>query len=288
MHNEVTWGLLIVAYLFLGGISAGAGILSGIASILGWSDKVKKAGAYLAPFPVMLGLLFLIFDLHRPLLFYQLLLNYNLSSVMAWGVIALFAFTPVSLIYAFALFKDYKGAIMKPLAIVNMILGLGVGAYTGLLLSTVATNPVWGSAIIPVLFTISALSTGICGTILVAGIGLKANSEELGKLAALDIVAIGAELLVIFILIASWYTNPQGAAAAGAVLGSYGMMFWGLVIILGLLLPLGILIYEVKAHGKAPQILPYVSATLALIGGFFLRYVIVYAGQTIFPFLGQY
>lgn len=287
MHS-VTWGMLIVLYLFLGGISAGAAILSGIASLQGWSDKLKKAGAYLAPFPVMIGLVLLILDLHRPLLFYQILLNYNLGSVMSWGVIALFAFTPVSLVYAFLLFKNYQGPAVKILSIANMLLGLGVGAYTGLLLSAVATNPVWGSALIPILFTISALSTGICGTILVAGIGLKANSDELGKLASLDMVAIAAELLVIFIMIISWYTSAQGATAAAAVLGTYGVMFWGLVVGLGLLLPLGILVYEVRAHGQAPQLLPYASATLAIVGGFFLRYVIVYAGQTIFPYLGNY
>lgn len=288
MHNT-TWGMLIVVYLFLGGISAGASIVAGTSMILGWTDKIKKAGAYLAPFPVMLGLLLLIFDLHRPLHFYQLLLNYNPSSVMSWGVIALFVFAPVSLATAWFNFKGIRGNVEQFLGIANIILGLGIGAYTGLLLAAVSSNPVWGSALIPALFTVSALSTGICGTILLAGIAFKAGHAELAKLASLDLVAILVELLIILILIVFWLNNVQSTSAAEAMLtGKYGIMFWLLVVGTGLIMPLFIIIYELKIHGRAPGIVPYVSAAMVLFGGFFLRYVMVYAGQSIYPFLGQY
>ena len=52
------WGWLIVVYLFLGGVGAGAYFVSGLATYLGNQDAyrtISRWGAYLAPWPIMIG-----------------------------------------------------------------------------------------------------------------------------------------------------------------------------------------------------------------------------------------
>lgn len=94
----------------MAGLSAGA-IISAI--IIKWIkgndsspwDGIIKAGVLIAPMTIGAGLVLLIFDLTRPLHFWKLLINYNFSSVMTLGVLALFAYFPVVLFFLVGIFK---------------------------------------------------------------------------------------------------------------------------------------------------------------------------------------
>src|SRR5512134_2284485 len=71
-HPE--WGLLIVVYLFLGGLGAGALVLSALANFAGRQrdyQGIARAGALAAPLPVLLGTGLLVFDLGRPVFFWK-------------------------------------------------------------------------------------------------------------------------------------------------------------------------------------------------------------------------
>ncbi len=69
--ENIEWGILIVNYLFVAGLSAGAFAISSFATYLGGPHfrRVAQIGALIAPWPVMLGLALLILDLGRPLAF---------------------------------------------------------------------------------------------------------------------------------------------------------------------------------------------------------------------------
>jgi formate-dependent nitrite reductase membrane component NrfD len=88
---------------------------------------------------------------------------------------------------------------------------------------------------------------------------------------------ISVELL----LLALWMIGlaTAGAASRGALWavfgGPYTAAFWTLVVALGLLTPLIGEWIELR-HGAIPGRLP---AILVLVGGFSLRWILVYAGQ---------
>src|SRR5207245_3751436 len=69
--KTIEWGFLIVNYLFLGGLSAGLFFVSALATFLYKIDepspytRIARLGALLAPWPVMIGCVLLIFDLGR-------------------------------------------------------------------------------------------------------------------------------------------------------------------------------------------------------------------------------
>src|SRR5437879_13575825 len=89
--KTMEWGFLIVNYLFLGGLSAGLFFVSALATFLYKIDepspytRIARLGALLAPWPVMIGCVLLIFDLGRWYRFYKLFLHLRLVSPMSIG-----------------------------------------------------------------------------------------------------------------------------------------------------------------------------------------------------------
>jgi len=101
------------------------------------------------------------------------------------------------------------------------------------------------------------------------------------KLARADAIVIVFEMIVLFILMAAL---GSGAPEALAVLlkGSYSMLFWLGIVVCGLVIPLIVELYNMfsqKLHTGNDFTVPVVASLLILVGGFILRYVILYAGQ---------
>jgi len=101
---NIEWGILIVNYLFLGGLSAGIFFVSALATYLRQQDetayaRIARYGAMMAPWPVSLGSLLLIFDLGNWPRFYKLFLHFRWHSPMSIGSWLLVLFTLVTILY---------------------------------------------------------------------------------------------------------------------------------------------------------------------------------------------
>ncbi len=94
----VFWNWSVAVYLFVAGLSAGAYFISSLAYFLGEEKyrNITRIGAYIAPFPLLLGILCLIYDLERPFLFWKLLLTFQSHSVMSLGSWLLLIFSSLS------------------------------------------------------------------------------------------------------------------------------------------------------------------------------------------------
>ena len=57
---------------------------------------------------------------------------------------------------------------MRAIAVANIVLGVGLGIYTGILLSALGARPFWNSAILGPLFLVSGLSSAAAFAHLVA------------------------------------------------------------------------------------------------------------------------
>lgn len=314
MEHLFTWNYLIAIYLFTAGLSSGAAVIASIGDIINnTDDRIKRLGAYLAPFPVMLGLACLVGDLHRPLNFYQVLIHYHVTSVMSWGAFFLLVFPIISLIYAGMVYFNYSGVLRKVFAWLELVLGAAIGIYAGLLLAAIYNNPVWSNPLIAFLFFVSALSTGLC-MIIIGGkiwdqlekkvlrriipehllprpLSLNLDHNITRRLIAIDAVIIVIELLVISTLIISYALRPTGEIALGAIItGGYYLGFWIGVVIIGLTLPLILGIMELRngLSKEVAHLVSWVEPVLVLTGGFILRWVIVYGGQMVYPILTFY
>ena len=317
--EAIEWNLLIVNYLFLAGLSAGAFAISSFATYIGGPHfrRVARIGALIAPWPVTIGVGILVFDLGRPFAFYNLFLTVQFTSPMSIGSWLLTGFIFVTLAYAAlwlpapldnllrvpnrAHLKDFshwtplsQNTIRRWRAILAAIgfpLSLGVGIYTGILLGAIPSRPFWNTPMVAQLFLFSAMSSGTATVLLVTALlGTRHEhgyEEERRLLVSTDMVFIVLEIfmLVPFLLHHALSTWSSASSIELILGGEYTLWFWIGVILLGIVLPLIIEAYELfpvilkEGATRYSLALSAVSAVLVLIGGFVLRFVFVYAGQ---------
>lgn len=292
--HTVPWPVLIAIYLFLGGLSAGAFIASVIA---GYIDREKyknisRVGAYVAPLPVIIGTGLLILDLDRPFRAFSLFWNIHITSVMSLGAWLLLIFSILSVLYAM-IFMAESGKLpaAKSLIPSKDIIGLaglvgafGTAIYTGVLISAVSSIRELWSQTIPVLFTVSALSTGIASVIFFMSLSSNKDKHAINRLGWADSILIAIEIGVILVWIIGMYNGTAGnKEAIGQIVGgTFGGMFWIGVVLIGLLIPL-VMEYKhlknVQGHPEAGVGSALIAAVLVLVGGMILRYVVLMGGQ---------
>jgi formate-dependent nitrite reductase membrane component NrfD len=309
MHG-VEWGLPVVVYLYLGGLSAGVFVLSSFLAYLRDErlDSLAAAGAVFAPIPLYVGLIMLLFDLESPLRFWRLFATVEWTSPMSVGSWLLLLFSLIATVYALlwlperlTRIKIGKLTLSLPaqrdrlrgiVSAIGFPLGLGVGIYTGVLLGAVPARPFWNTPMVAMLFLTSALSTATAVLLLVSNWHARRGASETFRrerkiLYSADVLLILLEVLLIvpYILHNSLSTASQAESLKLILGGKYTGIFWYGFIGMGLLVPLVLetidLLPEISRRPRAFHIrfLGYLSAVLVLGGGFLLRYVFVYAGQ---------
>lgn len=261
-----------------------------------------KAGALVAPITITVGLALLVLDLGKPLSFYWILIKYNFGSVMSIGVALLLLYTPLAYLFAVIIFEEeienYKIlAILRPISrlirsfaplskIVEMALfclAIGVGIYTGFLLSAITKLPLWNTPILPILFLTSGFSSGVATNILVGLLCFKRllNEDNVKYLLVMDLRAVLFEIPLIAILfLGLYFEGGASAVAAKQALstGQYVLIFWIGVVGIGLLTPITIALTALKNHAYRVGYI-IANSLVVICGVVMLRYYIVYAGQ---------
>jgi len=295
MH-QVNWPVVIAIYLFVAGVGVAA-FYTGVFADLFGGDKYRrlaKYGSYIGVPLIFAGLLMLLFDLGRPFRFWHLLLNFRPSSTMSMGVWLLSLFTVLGGVNAltwlaeekgyqkFSLLAAFKGktGLRRITGLLGLPVAILTAGYTGVLLAS-TSSALWSSTpYLGLLFLVSATSTGMAALMLILA-WRKEDFQVIQKLAKADALVIVLEIAVFGLLL---FTLRSAAPEAAAVLlsGSYAPLFWFGIIACGLVIPLIVELYNMfspKLHSKNDAAVPAVAAALILVGGFLLRYVLLYAGQ---------
>jgi formate-dependent nitrite reductase membrane component NrfD len=319
------WGWEIPVYLFAGGIVAGMMILAGIAMLrLARGDDPKRFFSMHAPLLafvlINVGMMSLFLDLAHKLYVWRVYLAFQPTSPMSWGSWILLMVYGVLLASASIRLPEAwpwlgrrvpqlqswsdallaRPVLVKALGWSNIVLGVALGIYTGILLNTMVARPLWNSAILGPLFLFSGLSAG-AATLHIASVLRGARTAPRGMIggafAALcqplgaappephtaeslvryDIAFLAIELVLIALLLVNLQTSSASHETAAALLqsGAYAWAFWGVIVLLGLLLPLALQGLEL-GHRIPHSVIP---ALLVLVGGLTLRWVMVSAGQ---------
>ncbi len=310
MH-EVNWGLPVILYLFLAGLGAGAVTVSG--SVLlrkgGFGASrfaVARCGALIGPIPLMLGTFMLVFELGQPFRALNLF-KVIIISPMSIGSWLLLIFIVISLLYALTFLPSSAGPgdriarFRRALAWICVPIGISVAIYTGILLGAMPARPFWNSPILAALFLLSALSSGIAAIILMGVFfrresgdpAIRADYENSSYLlVSSDALLLGGELLIIFLfMMFGQLTIGDVRYSMAAILpgGQISLLFWGLVVIIGLLIPFFIELFQIVPrliYGREFKTfitLEVMVPIAILIGSFALRYSIVIAGQITAP-----
>ncbi|MFQ5868081.1 MAG: NrfD/PsrC family molybdoenzyme membrane anchor subunit, partial [bacterium] len=163
----------------------------------------------------------------------------------------------------------------KKLALIGVPLALAVSLYSGFVLLQMKAHTLWHSALIPVLFSVSAIISGIALIILVA-ILTQVEKEVIERLGKFLVWFIALDLLLVIVEIFTLFNGHQEAVELARLLlvGAYAPLFLGLYVILGLIVPLFVLTRK-ELTLKAESI----ASMLVLIGILAMRYVVVLGGQ---------
>ena len=284
------WGLLVVVYLFLGGIAGGAGFLGGMLHLFGApQDRPMARIAFVVAFAaIALSAPLLIIDLNRPDRFWHMFLQSENGGLMfkwwspisygAWGVNAFSAVATLAAIGAIAhwgvlpraLRGLVEGTIGRIIAALTGLGGLFVAGYTGLLLAY-TNRPLWGdTTLLGLLFLLSGVSAAAALLTLIGR--RRAHPASVHWLGQLDAWSTVLELATLAILAVS-----LGGVAREVWGNGWGVLLVVGVVLLGLLVPLAL-------HLR-PRLLGRMSvpsaAALVLLGSFLLRTVIVLSSEAV-------
>ncbi len=294
MGLGTVWGPLIAWYLFLAGMGAGAYLVAYTATWLGPKyNPLVKPGVLLAAPLVAVGSLLLLLDLGNPLRAYLGFLRPQ-SSMISVGILIITVFIILSGLHLLALFfKPVKlsAGVLQWLSGIAAVFALATAIYTGLLLGVVKAVPFWNTPMLPMLFLVSALSTGAGAILLVLGVqrlvrpGAQGAGEDLTAsahlLSRIDIPLIGVELLVLFFLLFLMGGGPSVGAdsARYLVVGGFAGAFWVGLVLVGLVVPV---VLEAWSLRRGPGLtVGMLAGVCLLVGGILLRYAVLSAGQSV-------
>ncbi|MBI5167683.1 MAG: polysulfide reductase NrfD [candidate division NC10 bacterium] len=287
VHHEIPLGVLLANYFYMTGLSAGSFILSTLAYGFGIKKykPIGKVGVVLATLLLVLAPLNLLIDMTLPWRFWHLFVYLNPTSPITWGSFLLIIYPLNCIIYGYFMFKgDEKKT--KVFGLIGIPLALSVHGYTGFILA-LAKRGLINTALMPTLFLVSAMVSGIALMILVVIVKdrfFSAKREvdrelifDLGKILAWSIVT---DLVLIFSDVSVLLTSEAAAYEAAQLIlrGSFAPYFLGVEIFLGSLVPLFLLFFP-KTRRTLTGVA--IASALVMIGIFVMRYVMVIGGQSI-------
>jgi len=270
---QTEWRWIIAAYLFLAGVGGGAYLTGVIADFAGgpaW-ELVSKIGVFLGMPCVLIGCLFLLADLGRPINSWRVWMKPK-TSWMARGTIIIVLFMLFAAIQTAWWIWPFPGAIENArgtIAVLGAIFAFLTVVYTGLLLGYSQPIALWRTALLPVLFFVSAMSTGIMAIVLV-GEFLAVDASQLAFLASIDAVVLLFEMFVLIVFLYNAYRTIESRYSAKRILtGAVAPAFWIGVVACGLVIP-----FLLELTGTAALL----AALLGLLGGLLLRYTVLAGG----------
>jgi formate-dependent nitrite reductase membrane component NrfD len=174
-------------------------------------------------------------------------------------------------------------------------ISIGVGIYTGVLLGALTARPFWNNPMLPMLFLISAMMTGsasICfvGCFIKGFRGMSREQINTNKfmIHSIDFTLMVFSIIAIFLYILGLYVSPRSSAEAVHLImgGEFTLLFWVFVVGVGIVFPLIVVVNELlpyfneRSRDTEHKLwLTGLVTVSVLVGGFMLRYVVIYAGQ---------
>ena len=321
---EIHWSILIVVYPYITGLVAGAFILASLVKVFNVKDvqptyrlALLTALAFLlvAPLPLLL-------HLGRPERFYEILLTPSVTSAMAmfgfvyaWylmGVLLLevwFEYRRDLIVMggrergimgwlhrALSLFSTdtseaalaFDRKAIRVITIIGIPSAFLLHGYVGFIFGSVKANPWWGSVLMPIVFLMSAIVSGIALVIFLYMM-LAAIRKEPVDMPCLDTITsyLFYAVIVDFSLealdfIHRLYQSEESVKILGKLIThKLFMSLFVLQILIGMFIPLGILVVAKwrRLNEDGRKLLYFTAVILIQLGIFSTRWNVVIGGQ---------
>ncbi len=153
---------------------------------------------------------------------------------------------------------------------------LGVGIYGGFIMNYVKGIPFWNQGLLPVVIMLAGIADGfglIMGVALAGGDASVAWAEAGSRY----LLLINILLIVCYLISAGYSSAVAKVSIQELIKGPSAFMFWGGLIVLGLVVPAGISLVGL-AGAEASSALLIIAIAAHTVGAFALKYCVLKAG----------
>ena len=286
LTNTVTWGLYIVVFMFLVGVSAGGLIVVAGSELVGSHrlESLNRLAVIVSGTAVAAAAVSIIPDLGRPWLAWQMLVSPQPMSPLVWDMLVISVYLGIAGVDLWILTRPQPMARwLRIMAMVTLPVAVLVHSVTAWIFGFLVARPFWNTAILAPLFISSALVSGTALVLIVAWIVRRVSSwdppshifQDLAKLlawfVAVDFFLLLAELVTAYTSQTSYHLAPLEMLFGGR----QAPLFWG-QLVLGVLVPF--LVYA-NPRLRSRMGLLLGAAVLSVLGVFAKRVNILMPGM---------
>jgi len=283
------WGLLIVGYVVFAILTSGLCLASSLGTVFGIERFLpfEKRHAILALLSLTTAFLIIALELHYPVrMIFGAVLVIAPSSPMWWMGVFYGGYLMILIVEVWTLFTDHPN-IHKYACTGASIIGICAPATLGAVFGVLAAKPYWTGVFTPILMIASAFvgGVGLLGIVFWAVNRFKLadwRSSEIALASIRLLLAVGLVVVSVLLarqIIAGLTSDIPGfrPSTQALVSGPLAPAFWGIRIVLGILVPLGILaVPALRRPGPTG-----LAAGLALAGIAVDRTLFVLAGEIV-------
>ncbi|MBU1234623.1 MAG: polysulfide reductase NrfD [Proteobacteria bacterium] len=284
--REISWGLLISAYIFCVVTSTGLCIVSSIGHVFGGEAfmPIAKRAVFMSIMFMFGGFCIIFFDIENP--FRMAIWNVfspNFVSNM-WWMGTLYGAYLVFMVIEYYFLLEQNHTLSRLMGFFGLVVGIAAHSNLGAVFGMLHGRPFWYGPYLPIYFIFSAAMSGGCAILFFTTLGWRINPEIMNQRMERSVKAV-TQITIFLISVIIFFTIWKiitGMVSEGKHLvimsflsGDYAINFWVFEVFLGMFLPLYLLI---RSRGNNFNLI--LTATgLMMIGIFFMRYDIVIPGQ---------
>ena len=286
MNNSVVWGMPHVFAVFLIVAASGALNVASIGTVFGKGayKPLGRLSGLLAAALLIGGLLVLVLDLGRPDRLIVAMTTYNFRSIFAWNIFLYTGFIAIVIAYLWSMADRMGAGFYKPIGVFAFAWRLALTTGTGSIFGFIVARQAFDTAFLAPMFVIMSFAYGLAIFLLVLMFAFDLEGRVLGdrllrRLKNLLGVFVAA---ILYFTVVYFLTKLYGAKnydLVGWLLlngGIYTAAFWIGWVLIGGLIPLGILY-----HPELGKDRNWIAAAcgLVILGGLATMYVVIIASQ---------
>ncbi len=278
-NKHQNWGWMLAVDFFFAGLGGGMLVIGAVVELFGGGTRMSLLGNLLGPVSMCIGCGFLILELGRPLRALRVFMNPKaILTIGAWmmsvAIVSGFIYAAMGIPLDLIFWREWT-SLGKCLAVINLVTGLVVATYPGVLLGRLKGRPFWAGPGIIALFLLSSLVTASALHFL-GGLLTPAPAVTIWR----ALPGLIAALLLFQLLLWNCYlwikrkeaTAAEATSAQRWISGDLSLAFKIGFMALGTVAPLVLVLLPIPAAQA-------LGAVLVLLGGVTMRLLTVRGGE---------
>ena len=281
LSNTISWGLYIISFMFLVGVSAG-GLIVVAGSELVESDRFEpftRLAVIVSGTAIAAAAISILPDLGRPQLAWKMIWQPHWTSPLIWDVIVITVYLTIAAVDLWLLTRpEPRPKALRTMAFIALPAAVLVHSVTAWIFGLLVARPFWNTALLAPMFISSALVSGTALLIVVAHVVDRTTEWDppdrvFPNLGRLMVWFIGVDAFLLFAEILTTYLSrvPDHVKQLNVILiGRLAPVFWAEVV-LGVVVPFAI--FASRLRYRRGWLVA--AGVLSLVGVFFKRINIV-------------